>query len=999
MKVIGGSVHAALRGWLAAGYAVACVLQLCSPLYALDPTHSITQYAHTAWTQRDGHLPGVVLALAQNPDGNLWVGTEFGLLRFDGVRFIPWEPPHGQRLASEYINALASAPDGSLWIGTREGLSRWKGDSVQVYQPGKSSGAPGVTAIVVGRSGTVWAGTAGYRSGGLCRVDANRLHCYGKGDGLPGFGVLSLFEDRLRNLWVGGAALSQWKPGMPRVYPLSRSLEISSIVQDHHGEIWVATSANGGLEHLAGGKLMPSRLLNEKIQPRALFSDSDGGLWIATQGQGLVHVHEGRIDRFTHTDGLSNDVVRCLFEDREGNMWAATDGGLDRFREFPVTTISKREGLSDNSAGSLLASKDGSVWIGTLGGLNRVHDGKITTYDKRDGLPSDRIMSIFEEQAGRLWVHSMAGLAYSEQGRFHSLDDPLLRNVRLLAAAAEDREHFVWLSDPEHGLIRLRDRRVVEVVPWSQFQNKQAWALEADLNGGGLWLGFGQGGIAYYKRGEPVRWYAAAEGLARGAVMDLHFGRDGALWIAAQGGLSRLRKGQIATLTIANGLPCDRIHALIEDDSGALWLNSACGLVRIAGSELSAWSGNPASKLPVRVYKAEDGMRTRPIPTGYFRHAAKSKDGRLWFAVFDGVAVVDPRHLPENRLAPPVQIEQITAGPTAYPIGLNLRLPPLTKELQIDYTALSFTVPEKVRFRYRLEGFDRDWVDAGGRRQAVYTNLPPKHYRFQVVASNNDGVWNQAGAALEFLILPAFYQTNWFRLLCVTGFALLLWSLHGLRLRRLAAQLNIRFEERLAERTRIAREIHDTVLQNISGFALQLDGLSKTVSAPVRDRLRDLREQAEQCLREAREFVWDLRAPALEEKDLFAALREAGEELTAGKPVQFHMTVKGDRRPTPLNLQEQLFRIVQEATRNAVRHSHATEISMDVSYLDADLIRVQMRDDGHGFDLKEASGKMGHWGLAIMRERAQQIGAEFRISSAPGHGTEIEIVVPITSAS
>jgi signal transduction histidine kinase len=363
------------------------------------------------------------------------------------------------------------------------------------------------------------------------------------------------------------------------------------------------------------------------------------------------------------------------------------------------------------------------------------------------------------------------------------------------------------------------------------------------------------------------------------------------------------------------------------------------------------------------------------------------------------LAVVDPSHLPENRLPPPVQIEQITAGQTTYPIHSHPELPPLTRELQIDYTALSLAAPEKVRFRYRLEGFDREWMDAGGRRQASYTNLPPKHYHFRVIASNNDGVWNETGASVEFSIKPAYYQTTWFRLASIAGFALLLWSLHGLRLRRMAAQLNVRFEERLAERTRIAGEIHDTLLQNISGFALQLDGLSKTVSAPVRDRLHDLREQAEQCLREAREFVWDLRSPPLQQKDLSAALRGAGEEIIADRPVQFHMTVRGDRRPAPAKLQEQLLRIVQEATRNAVRHGQATQINMDVAYLDADLIRVQMRDDGQGFDLEEASAKLGHWGLTIMRERARQIGAELKISTAPGHGTEIEIVVPVTSAS
>ncbi len=329
-----------------------------------------------------------------------------------------------------------------------------------------------------------------------------------------------------------------------------------------------------------------------------------------------------------------------------------------------------------------------------------------------------------------------------------------------------------------------------------------------------------------------------------------------------------------------------------------------------------------------------------------------------------------------------------------------MRLPALTRELRIDYTALSFVAPDKVRFRYRLDGFDKEWNDDAGHRQATYTNLPPKHYTFRVIACNNDGVWNDTGASCDFSISPALYQTNWFRFLCLCGFSLLLRSFHLLRLRRMEAVINLRHQERLAERTRIAREMHDTLLQNICGFALQLDGLAKmtTIPASARDHLHEIRRDAELCLREAREFVWELRLPTLEERDLPEALREAGEQIVTGGPVQFHTTVRGSRRPASAELQQHLLRIVQEATRNAVRYSGAKEIEMHIAYLDTDWIRVKLRDDGCGFDLEQAGLELGHWGLKTMRERAQQIGAELKISSTPGHGTELEIVAPITGA-
>ncbi len=352
------------------------------------------------------------------------------------------------------------------------------------------------------------------------------------------------------------------------------------------------------------------------------------------------------------------------------------------------------------------------------------------------------------------------------------------------------------------------------------------------------------------------------------------------------------------------------------------------------------------------------------------------------------MAVVDPRHLPENRLPPPVHIDHLTVDREPYPIHPGLILPPIARDLQIDYTAFSFVAPERVQFRYKLEGYDNNWNEVSGRRQALYTNLPPRHYRFRVVAANNDGVWNETGASLEFWIQPAYYQTNWFKASCAGAFGVLLWMLYRLRVRHLAAQLNLRFEERLAERTRISRELHDTLLQNISGFALQLDGLSKTVTAPesAKDRLRDLRQQAEAWLREARESVWDLRMPVTEGQDFLQAMRKTGQQLTTGKPVRFHITVSGSGRQAHVTLQQNLLRIVQEAARNAIHHGRAKKIDVHIAYLDPDGMRLQIRDDGCGFDLEEASQKLGHWGLATMRERAQRIGADFNIKnrSRPG---------------
>ena len=974
---------------------------ICGRLLALDPSHAVTQYAHSVWTPQDAALPGGTLAIAQTTDANLWIGTEFGLVRFDGVRFRSWRPPAGTQLFDEYISALMPSKDGSLWIGTKQGLSHWARGRLENYRTGTGSTGPSVAAILEDHEGSIWAATIGYRSGGLCRVE-KALHCYGPGDGLPGTGASALFQDTSGTLWVAGLGeLLRWMPGERRVYPLTGPLVmIRSMVQDKRGELWMSTGSENGLLHFVNGKLQPYGLdlKQPEIQPRSLLADRDGGLWIGTWGQGIIHLANGRVDRFSRADGLSNDTVRCLFEDQEGNVWAGTDGGLDQFREFPVTMFSKPEGLSGNVVSSVFAAADGVVWIGTNRGMNSIKDGKITASDASNGLPSQSIIAIFEDRTNRLWVDTPRGLAYREDGRFRTLDQPLARSMISIVAAVEDFDHSIWLSDPR-GLAQLRDRRLVGIVPWSDFLGRQAWALEADKQNGGIRLGFSHGGLAYYKHGLPIRWYGAAEGLAPEPVTDLHFTQDHALWIATQKGLGRLKNGHFATLGTTNGLPCDRIHAMVEDDDGALWLNTACGLIRIAATELAAWSAKPQGRVQIKLYGSGDGMRTHATPKGYFRRAAKSKDGRLWFVVLEGVAVVDPRHLPENHLAPPVQIEQIAEDHVTYATNALVKLPPLTQDLRIDYTALSFVAPDKVRFRYRLDGLDTAWRDVGGERQAVYTNLPPRRYRFHVMACNNDGVWNQAGASLDLLILPAFYQAAWFRILLVVVSSGLIWLAYRLRVRQVARQISLRYEERLAERTRIARELHDTLLQNISGFALQLGGLTKTVEEPAhaKDRLRDLRQQAERWLHEARESVWNLRRPISEGQDLQSALDQMGQQITVGRPIRFQVTVLGTRHPAPPKVQEHLLRIAQEATRNAIHHGHATEIRINIAYIDDKKVRIGITDDGCGFDFDEASAKIGHWGLATMRERAQQIDAEFRVSTAPGHGTEIEVVAPINA--
>jgi signal transduction histidine kinase/ligand-binding sensor domain-containing protein len=963
-------------------------------LDALDPAQKITQYAHTAWNREHGQMSASVEALAQTPDGTLWLGTDSGLLRFDGVRFERWRPPAGQQTISESILALAADRDGGLWIGTREALSYWKQDTVQSYKTSAGPVAAVVNSLLVDRAGTVWAGLAGYRTGGLCRIRNRQLECDKSPEHLPGFGVLSLYQDRNGVLWASGTGLCRWTSGaVPDCIWKDANQPVYGIADNPKGEVWAG--GRGLKDSRKGQPALPG--LDPRLEITALLTDRDGALWIGTRGQGLFHLYQDRIDRFAQSDGLSNDTVLSLLQDKEGSIWAGTDGGLDRFREYAVTRISRQEGMLPGNVTSLFPARAGGVWIGTMNGLNHLKGPGVPASDRQIGLPSGEVTGIFEEENGRLWGSTLGGLAYLEHGRFRLLRLPSVGKI-WFRSAAETRDHSVWFSDPNNGLIRVRGTQIVDIIPWSRFSNQPAFALEPDPIDGGLWLGFSQGDVAYYQTGLPTRWYLRPQGPHRKPVWDLHRSRDGSLWIASASGLSRLWNGRIRTLGVPNGLPCEDVRAIVEDESGALWLSTGCGLVSIPPDELRKWCNDPAARIRMRTFDENDGMRLGTRFGGYFRRSVRSADGRIWFADSDAVAIVNPRRLPHNPIAPAVKIEEVDAAQNTYPATAPLRLPPHTDEVRIRYTAMSLALPERVRFRYRLDGFDPVWKDAAG-REASYTNLPPSHYRFHVIACNNDGVWNQAGASFDFSIQPAVYQTRAFQFASVCAFIALLWTAHRLRLRHERLRLSAQYQTRLEERTRIAREMHDSLLQNLCGFGLQLDALAKMRALPdtARDRLREIRVDAEKCAREVREFVWDLRAPTLEEVDLCQTLREAGEQVLQGASVSFQFTVQGTPRPASARLQRQLSRIVQEAARNAVRYSRAKEIGMDLAYIDSDRIRLLMRDDGCGFDPADALRQAGHWGLKTMQERARELGGELTISSGPGQGTMIEVVVPAGS--
>jgi PAS domain S-box-containing protein len=795
------------------------LLAWCPCVRALDPSLDVSQYAHTAWRINEGFSKGTIYSIAQTPDGYLWLATEFGLLRFDGVRAVPWQPPGDQRLPAGRTTRLLAARDGTLWIGADGGLASWKNGHLSHYLAGQA-----ILALLEDREGVVWAG-GGSRTppnGRLCAIHSGSVRCYGD-DGILGHAVYALHEDGKGNLWAGVTdGLWRWKPGPPKFYSLPGELNgIQALAEDTDGALLVGWK--GGVYRFVDGKTEAySPPGFEHPLQNKMLRDRSGGLWIGTR-DGLVHVHQARTDVFSPGDGLSGDFVGTLFEDREGNIWVATNGGLDRFRDTAAVTFNVKQGLLNSTVGSILADRDGSVWLSTFGGLNRWERGQITVpatgNAKRDGkLNGSNPNSLFQDDRGRIWVSTSREFGYLENGRFTTIKGIPGGNK---PSIAQDTAGNLWVIDTNAGLFRISPQDEVREIPWADLGLKDdASVLATDRTQGGLWIGFFQGGIAYLHDGQVRATYTTTNGLGVGRVNDLQSGDDGALWISTEGGLSRLKNNHIATMTSRNGLPCDAVQWAMEEDDRSLWLYMACGLVRIARSELDAWVADSNRTIQTTVFDSSDGVRGAAL-SGYHPRVARTPDRRLWFLPGDGVSVIDPHHLHRNELPPPVHVEQIVADRTTYDATPDasgrLRLPPLIRDLEIDYTALSLTAPEKMRFRVKLEGWDRDWKDTGNERKAFYSNLPPRNYRFRVIACNNSGVWNEVGAALDFSIAPAFYQATWFRLGCGAAFLLLLWALYQLRHRQLQRQ----FTMRLAERARIVEELRK-IIDSIPGFVLAL---------------------------------------------------------------------------------------------------------------------------------------------------------------------------------
>jgi signal transduction histidine kinase/ligand-binding sensor domain-containing protein len=982
--------------------------------FALSSSLDISQYAHTAWRSAEGFpVKGVITGIAQTPDGYLWIATEFGtLLRFDGVRTVPLKPSIHEKLLSMFASR-----DGTLWIGSDGGLASWKAGTLTKYSELEGNY---VNSFAEDGEGTVWVGLSWDPGGGrVCAIRRGTAQC-SPAHGSLGRYVRSLCSDGDK-LWVyGESGLWQWKPAPARQSTVQKPedwfLSRMSCTNDAGGSL---IAIPGGVSQIVDGEILPFRLPDSPNlpDPTSMLRDRDGGLWIGTASHGLLHVHEGRTDRFTRSDGLSGDSIRALFEDLEGSIWVATLDGLDRFRERAVPSVSVSQGLSRNDVWSVLGARDGSVWIGSRDGLHRWKDGRFTRYPSGGGLGNNP-GSLFEDERGRIWASTSRGLTYFSEGRF----TPVTREPSgQVHSITEDRGGRLWFSEDFEGRQTIGSLEVgavgghvgeVHRIPGGRLglELSSKITLSPDLRGG-LWIG-ARNALAYFKDGAVEESYTTVDGRRFRDVSGLYSDAEGTLWAAADAGLLRLRDGRLTMLTSANGLPCaPPVWWVTEDDDRSLWLSLNCGVARIRRPELEAWVADTKRTVAVTIFDNADGVRQRWNPSqGYGPIATRSRDGKVWFIGMDGVGVIDPRRLSHNGLPPPVHIERIAANGELYWQNLTamapsiLTLPPVIRDLEIEFTALSLAVPDKVRFRYKLEGQDPDWKEVANERKVQYSNLAPGSYRFRVIASNNSGVWNEVGDALSFDVAPAYYQTNWFRALCAILLLLLAWAGYQLRVRTLHRQFEMTLDARVAERTRIARDLHDTLLQSFHGLLLRFQtALNLLPDRPAESKqvLASAIDQAGEAITEGRDAVQGLRTSATEMNDLADSIRALGEELADENSAQAILRVEVQGTPRVLHpiVRDEVFRIAGEALRNAFRHAAAKQVEVELRY-DERQLRVRVRDDGKGIDpeVLRAKGREGHFGLGGMRERAKLAGGKLTVWSGLDTGTEVELSIPAPRA-
>lgn len=960
---------------------------LC-PSFALNPGRKFWHYGQSQWQDKDGLPQNTVLAIAQTTDGYLWVATEGGLARYNGRGFHVFDRSNTAEFTTNGVTALAASADGGLWVGTRRGLLQFRNGRFRRLPASLAISHEQIRFLSREADGALWIGAGS----GIARWSGGRLtYPFRLKDGLPEDGVRS-FLKRGDSAWVGtirGMGRFEGTAFAGRVAEVPPDT-IRAMLIDRQGRFWVGTE-NRGLFLMTGEgvRRYTSRDGLGSDSVRTLLEDRDGSLWIGTIGGGLARWNGGKFESFSTADGLASNHVRSLFEDREGSLWVGMEaGGLLQVRDGHVMTLTRRDGLASDFIRAVRGGRGGALWIGTEGeGLFRYQEGRVRRATAL-GLPKALVTALHEDSRGRLWVGTEGNGAYCLSGqRRRSYSTATGISEDSAWAIAEDPAGSIWIGT-SNGLMRIRDGDTRVFSREDGLRSNAIRALHAARDGS-LWIGFHSGGLQRFQLGQAPSGALSGE-LGRVSVNSIHEDADGAVWIATNSGLFRWARGWIFHFTTRQGLFSDVLYQVLDDRGGRLWFGSSRGIFAVPKRELDLAAAGAGGTVRHQAFTTADGMKSSECSGDAQPAGWRSEDGSLWFSTIRGVIRIHPGELTTNAVPPSVRIERVEVNGRLTPSLASVVSPPGNRLLSVDFAALTYASPGKVKYRYRLSGVDRDWVEVADGSPVTYHNLPPGKYEFHVRAANGDGVWSVEDAALGVEVEPFFTQTAWFYGGCGLAPVVAAFWLH----RRRARELRSRFAAVLAERTRIAREIHDTLLQGFAGAALQLGAISrKMVSHPglAKQELEHVLDQIDGCLAEARSEIVQLRSMG-SEPPFVPRMRNAVEAAAGGGNLQVQFGSKGSQRALGAEIERNLIRIASEAVANAARHSQARGVWIELEFR-SDSVRLTVHDDGAG--LGECDPAREHFGVAGMRERAELLGGRFLIRGEAGRGTGIEVQIPL----
>ena len=978
-----------------------CAVLAALPMAASAEGHRrLAHYSHQRWIG-GGEVPAPVLAMAQGRDGFLWLATGEGLFRFDGVRFELIEP-EGSVQNHALPSALLVTRSGDVWTNFESSRH------FAVYRRGALRildvpAAPRrIAAMVEGADGAIWALTANYDSE-LLRFHNGRWRTFNEADGLPQSNAANMLVATDGAIWIAcSTAIARLAPGAER-FEIYRQTPRASLSQDPAGRVWLSDRRGSYPITGPGGRgspvplLAPHRTGNAQIQGGPIF-DREGNLWIATRYDGVQRLAMpsaspenggAESESFTSREGLSSDVTNNVLEDREGNIWIATNGGLDKFR--PATLISERALASPATFGDkLLDASDGSVYIGQARTIYRVRPG---------GTPEPFVRDVAEPQSlceapdGALWIGFPTQIIVWASGSARQTIERPDRDSshNIIYDCAFDAHGNYWISAAGGGVHRYtRGRWETVLEPGNQADFYPTTMVRTPR--GGVVVQSGNRLVWIEDSGRAFTPLDFGESDIK--VLTLYSAGD-TVFAAGAFGLSRYHAGRIETVRAAEASPGSRINGIVQTPEGDTWLAYPRSLVRIRPQELERAFSDRTIAAPTLSLGRGDGLTSR-LHSHSQRSMVRGGDGRLWIATETGTLWMDPARIVRNTLPPSLAITSLNGDGHIYRDPTTLTLSAATNNIEIDFAVLSFADPARARTRYMLEGFDRNWVDPGTRRQAFYTNLPPGTYRFRVIAANNDGVWNRTGAALDLEIPPTFVQSVWFLLLC-SGLALAsLWFIYRLRVVQIANRIRNRLEERIKERERIARELHDTLLQGVHGLILRFQAVADRI--PVEEKSRVQLEAAlaaaDDVVVDARNRVRDLRGIA-GTSDLCEIIEQLVAAAPFDPPIPIRIVAEGKPRPLHPLVAAEITRILREALFNIANHARASSAEIAVGF-EARHLAIRVRDCGVGIPehVLARGHKEGHFGMIGMRERAERIGGCITISSSPGEGSEITLTLP-----